>query len=57
MNNSQVTGNAVSADGLGGGIANPDFLGPGFVTLHHTNVSANTPDNCFPTGTIAGCSG
>lgn len=57
VNNSQVTGNAVSEDGLGGGIANPDFFGPGFVTLNHSNVSSNTPDNCFPGGSIAGCVG
>jgi len=57
MNNSTVTGNAVSADGLGGGLANPDFFGPGFVTLNHTNISGNTPDNCFPPATIAGCTG
>ena len=57
LNNSTVTGNAVSEDGLGGGLANPDFFGPGFVTLNHTDISGNTPDNCFPPGTIAGCTG
>jgi hypothetical protein len=29
LNNSTVTGNAVSEDGIGGGLANPDFFGPG----------------------------
>jgi len=29
----------------------------GTVTLHHTQVSANDPDNCFPGGSIAGCTG
>ena len=48
LNNGTVTGNAVSEDGLGGGLANPDFFGPGFVTLNHTDISGNTPDNCFP---------
>jgi hypothetical protein len=55
LNNSTVAGNAVSADGIGGGIANPDFFGPGFVALNHSSVSGNTPDNCFPGATIAGC--
>jgi predicted outer membrane repeat protein len=36
----------------GGGIANGS---PGTVTLRDTNVVANTPDNCNPTGTIRGC--
>ena len=55
LNNSQVTGN--SASGGGGGIINADFGGPATVTLNHTQVSANDPDNCEPSGTIAGCSG
>jgi len=36
----------------GGGIENG-----GSVTLSQTKVSGNTPDNCEPVGTIAGCSG
>jgi hypothetical protein len=36
----------------GGGIYN--F---GTVVLSRTRVSGNTPDNCEPVGTIAGCSG
>ena len=57
LNNSTVTGNAVSEDGIGGGLANPDFFGPGFVALNHTDISGNTRDNCFPPGTITGCTG
>ena len=57
LNNSTVTANAVSEDGIGGGLANPDFFGPGFVTLNHTDITGNTPDNCFPPGTITGCTG
>jgi predicted outer membrane repeat protein len=36
----------------GGGIAND-----GSVTLSRTKVSGNGPDNCYPTGSIEGCSG
>jgi hypothetical protein len=36
----------------GGGIYNA-----GRVALSRTKVSGNTPDNCYPVGTIAGCSG
>jgi hypothetical protein len=36
----------------GGGIFNPS---PGTVTLQHTLVAFNSPDNCNPQGTIAGC--
>jgi len=27
------------------------------VTLNHTDITGNTPDNCFPPGTITGCTG
>jgi len=37
---------------FGGGIYNS-----GSVTLRRTKVYGNTPDNCDPVGTIAGCSG
>ena len=53
LNHSKVTGN--SASGGGGGIFNADFGGPATVTLNHTQVSENTPDNCEPPGTIGGC--
>jgi predicted outer membrane repeat protein len=43
-----------SASYGGGGIFN-DI--DGTVTLSLTKVSGNTPGNCFPIGTIAGCSG
>jgi hypothetical protein len=46
---SKITGN--SASGSGGGILNQD----GTVTLKGTLVAGNTPDNCEPPGTIAGC--
>jgi len=36
----------------GGGIFNP---GSGTVTLQQTLVAFNSPDNCNPQGTIAGC--
>ncbi len=54
INNSQVTAN--TASGEGGGIANVGFEVPaGTVTINHTQINANNPDNCFPT--IAGCTG
>jgi hypothetical protein len=55
LNHSQVTGN--SASGGGGGIINADLGGPATVTLNHTDVSGNTPDNCEPPGSIGGCAG
>lgn len=55
LNHSVVTGN--SASGSGGGIINADDGGPATVTLNHTDVSGNDPDNCEPLGTIAGCIG
>jgi hypothetical protein len=50
LNNSQVNGNVASV--AAGGIA-----ASGAITLHHTDVSGNSPDNCEPPGTIAGCTG
>jgi hypothetical protein len=50
MNHSQVTGNTAAH---GGGI----FTNGGTVTLSATPVTGNTPDNCEPPGTIAGCTG
>jgi hypothetical protein len=50
INHSQVTGNSAT---LGeGGIHN---VAGGVVSLASTAVSGNNPDNCEPTGTIAGC--
>jgi len=49
IHHSQVSGNTAAE---GGGIANL-----GSVTLATTAVTANNPDNCFPTGTIVGCTG
>lgn len=43
-----ITGNKASVDG--GGIYNH-----GSLALTRTQVRSNTPDNCAPTGTIAGC--
>jgi hypothetical protein len=56
-NNSTVTNNSADA---GGGIVNISFdpaASPGTVTLDHTDVSGNTPDNCEPPGSISGCTG
>jgi hypothetical protein len=50
LNHSQVTGNTAAH---GGGI----FNNGGTVTLSATSVTGNTPDNCEPPGTIAGCTG
>jgi hypothetical protein len=49
LRNSQVEGNTAAH---GGGI----FNSGGTVTLVGTAVTGNHPDNCEPTGTIAGCS-
>jgi predicted outer membrane repeat protein len=45
-----MTGNMASVDG--GGIYNH-----GALALTRTQVRSNTPDNCAPAGTIAGCTG
>ena len=50
LNHSEVTGNSGAS---GGGI----FNSGGTVTLAKTVVTANTPDNCAPADTIAGCVG
>ena len=50
LNHSQVTGNTAAH---GGGI----FNSGGTVVLSATAVFGNNPDNCFPTGSIAGCIG
>ena len=57
INNGQVTGNG--ADGGAGGILNVSFdpAGTSSVTLHHTNVSSNTSENCEPPGSVSGCTG
>jgi hypothetical protein len=50
-----LTGDRVTfnhATRRGGGIFN---LNPGTVTLQNTQVAFNSPDNCNPQGTIAGC--
>jgi hypothetical protein len=51
MNNGAVTGN--SAEFGAGGILNAGNS----ATLHHVSVSSNTPDNCQPPGSVAGCTG
>jgi len=56
MTASTVAGNSVSAPSgtaVGGGINNDS--GPGTVNLMASAVVANTPDNCAPAGTTAGC--
>ena len=51
LDHSQVTENTSAS---GGGI----YATAGSpVTLKHTSVRKNTPDNCFPPGSISGCSG
>ncbi|HEY2125569.1 MAG TPA: hypothetical protein VGH77_00130 [Streptosporangiaceae bacterium] len=50
LKHSQVTGNTASH---GGGI----FNNGGTVALSTTSVTGNSPDNCEPPGTIAGCTG
>jgi hypothetical protein len=52
VDDSHVFNNAASSGG--GGIYNDK---DGDVTLHHAWVFGNVPDNCEPTGTIAGCFG
>lgn len=53
LTNSVVVGNTASANG--GGI----FVAPGAgtPTLSNTTVNANRPNNCFPLGSVAGCTG
>jgi hypothetical protein len=53
LDHSRVSHN--SASGGGGGIFNGPFGGPATVTLDHSKVDGNTPDNCEPPGSIAGC--
>jgi hypothetical protein len=50
LNHSQVTGNTAAH---GGGI----FNSGGTVTLAGTSITGNTPDNCAPPGSVAGCTG
>ena len=49
VDQSVLAGNTAAS---GGGIFN---LSPGTVTLRFTLVAFNSPDNCSPQGTIAGC--
>jgi hypothetical protein len=49
INHSEITNNIAGI--AGGGIFNVMAT----VTLSHTSVTGNTPDNCEPTGSIAGC--
>jgi CHRD domain len=55
MNNGNVTGNTAFV--AGGGIASFSPFGFPFgpVTLHNTRVNGNSPNNCTPVGSIAGC--
>lgn len=50
-----ITGNrAVGAQARGGGIL---FAGGAPVTLRASSVRANRPGNCYPSGSVAGCTG
>ena len=51
LSHSDLTGNVATTEG--GGIVNAG----GNVTLDHSNVSGNTPDNCAPPGAVPGCTG
>ena len=55
INNVTVTGNTASV--AGGGIANVSPFGAPFgtITAHNTQVSGNSPNNCIPVGSVAGC--
>src|SRR5207248_2354796 len=72
LNDSMVDHNAgpggggiASGNGMGGGpgssvTLNKSFdptVSAGTVTLNHTDVSGNTPDNCEPPDSISGCAG
>jgi hypothetical protein len=55
-NHSTVANNTVlggQSGSYGGGV----YTFSGMVQLNHSNVSANTPDNCSPPGLMAGCTG
>lgn len=52
---SRVTGNVASESG--GGINVFTGMDHGSVTLRGTTVAENSPDNCSPPDTVAGCSG
>lgn len=55
LDNSHINGNhAVGQHPRGGGIF---FDGGAPVTLVKTEVTGNHPENCFPLGKVAGCSG
>lgn len=54
LNKSKVSGNSAGQNG-GGIFFNTQFGGT--VTLSDTTVASNAPNNCFPTGSVAGCAG
>lgn len=55
INNGTVTGNTASL--AGGGIASFSPFGAPFgsITVRNTQVTDNTPNNCSPVGSVAGC--
>jgi CHRD domain len=55
LNNVRVSGNTASV--AGGGIAQFSAFGAPFgtITAHNTSVTDNTPNNCSPVGSVAGC--
>jgi hypothetical protein len=54
LTGSTVTGNRVTGPTAeGGGI----FFESGAVTLDRSKITANSPDNCAPPGTVPGCTG
>jgi predicted outer membrane repeat protein len=51
VNNNTAKGGAAGT--VGGGV----YTFSGTVSLDHSNVRSNTPDNCAPTGYVDGCTG
>jgi hypothetical protein len=55
VSNSAIAANTATQEG--GGIFLATSLGAGTATLTESTVSQNIPDNCFPPGSISGCTG
>jgi hypothetical protein len=59
LNNSVVAGNTAGGNGGGIFLAPQTFVGePGVsATLDNTKVNGNNPNNCYPLGSVTGCTG